>query len=128
MILILKELLDVVDLDSKTKEDKSGKLNNRILATLVLSMSDLTASQVRDQTTARGISGTLSLMYSISRFSARHLLWTSLNNAKLASSSSIQDFVDTILSLLQQLKDIGKTVEDWQRVFVFLHGLGNSYN
>ncbi len=128
MILIREDLWDVVNPDGEPLDDKSGKLNNKALATLVLSMSDQTASQVRDQTTARGAWKTLSALYSISGFSARHLLHTSLTNTNLASCSSIQDFVDTISSLSQQLKDMGKPVEDWQRVSVLLHGLGDSYD
>ncbi len=128
MIIICEDLWDLVNPEGKGKADESGKLNNKALATLVLLISDCTASKVRDQTTARGVWKALSAMYGISAFSARHLLWTSLNNASLASCSSIQDFVDTISSLSQQLKDMGKPVEDWQRVSVLLHSLGKSYD
>ncbi len=128
MILIREDLWDVVNPEGKEEPEESGKLNNKVMATLVLSMSDHTASQVLDQTTARGVWKALSAMYGISGFSARHLLWASLNSTYLAACSSIQDLVDTISLLSQQLKDMGKLVEDWQRVSILLHGLGDTYD
>ncbi len=78
-------------------------------------------------TTAKELSETLKGLFSLARFSVRHLLLQGLVETSLGSHWSVTEFVEEIKRQGRQLKELNPMVPDWIFVSVLLHGLRNTY-
>lgn len=124
MILTLEGLWKYVD----GVNDGDTSLDQRALARICLSVKATCHQHVRHCTKAKDAWVKLASTFEDKGLYRRVLLLRKLHRIDYTQYSSMTDYVDGIMTLVQQLADIGKTIDDAEVAELLLSGLPQEFD
>lgn len=124
MILTLESLWECVESASVTDQPK----DQRALARICLSVRSSCFQYVRDCVTAKQAWQRLANVFEDKGLYRRVLLLRQLHRIEYGMFSCMTDYVDSVMTKVQQLADIGKIIEDAEVAELLLSGLPQEFD
>ncbi|XP_047988496.1 uncharacterized protein LOC125228091 [Leguminivora glycinivorella] len=122
-ILILEGLWNAVE-----GRETDGDRQNRALARICLSLNKDLYQYVRNCTTPADAWSKLKDAFEDKGLYRRVLLLRKLHRIQFSEHSSMASYIDSIITIVQQLEDIGRTIEDAEVAEILLSGLPAEYD
>lgn len=123
MVLVLENLWDAV-----TGDDTDPGHVQKALARICLSIHSSLLQNVRDAKTAKEAWDKLSQIYEDKGLYRRILLLRKLYRTNYSEFSNMSEYINGIMTLSQQLADIGKKIEDCELAEILLSGLPSEFD
>lgn len=124
--LILEDLWSCIESSNPDSIDKSKDM--RALARINLSVKSTCIQYVRNAKTAQEAWHKLSSTFEDSGFIRRVLLLRTLHRANYNDFKCMDTYIEHITTLVQQLSDIGRVIEDAEVAELILSGLPQDYD
>lgn len=122
-ILILEGLWDAV-----TGKDTDPGNQQRALARIYLALKPCLYQYVRNTKTAKEAWNKLKDTFEDKGLFRRVLLLRKLHRIQLADFETMTSYIEEVTTLVQQLSDIGKSIEDAEVAEILLSGLSSEYD
>ncbi|CAH0714360.1 unnamed protein product, partial [Brenthis ino] len=122
-ILILEGLWDVIE-----GSDDDVVRQQRALARICLSVKKELYQYVRNATSAAAAWKNLAEVFEDRGLYRRVLLLRKLHRVEFTAYSSMNAYIENVTTLVQQLHDIGRTIEDAEIAEILLSGLPSEYD
>ena len=127
-VLDLLELWPCIDpTDEETKDPGFARKDQRARNIIEMCVKYFILDYTEDSETAKQMWESLRTMFSLREFSAKHQLLQDLAETKLAAFSDIQKYVQRIMKLAQDLKQLDEEFPEWVITSSLLSGLGEPY-
>ncbi|KAI5645600.1 gag-polypeptide of LTR copia-type domain-containing protein [Phthorimaea operculella] len=135
MVLIMENLWEYVEpLESDNDDTNQGQRtvdtakDQRALARICLSIEPSLYQYVREAKSAQDAWNKLAAIFEDRGLYRRVLLLRQLHRIEYKSYNSMQEYINAIMTIVSQLSDIGKQIEDDEVAEILLSGLPAEYD
>ncbi|KPJ13060.1 Copia protein [Papilio machaon] len=127
MLLILENIWNCVESTSQSATTDTQR-DQRALARICLSVEPALYQYVRDAKTASEAWNNLAKVFEDRGLYRRVLLLRQLHHIEYKNYSNMQEYINTVMTLVSQLADIGRSIEDGEVAEILLSGLPSEYD